>query len=520
MSLEFESTATMNLLREGVAAANAGERERAHGLLTQVTERDAQNEIAWLWLAAISDSYAARLIPLERAANLNPHNEQTQALFADTKRHLAGELLQQGINAIKERDKAQAREFLTEATKHDSSNEVAWLWLAAAIQEDVGDVDEAIASAERQLECVNRALKLNSQNAHAQNWFAATKAHLVGALMQKGVDAAERDERETARTAFQQVVAHESNSQDAWFELAKLTEDDAEKMDHLRRVLELNPQHTEAAALFTAMETNTIAPPSPEIFTEPHGTTSFEMPQPSIETAEAMTVDDNASDEASSFESETPETKEFELVEETATKVETVAVAEPEIAEVEIAEVTPVAVEAENSPVETSSHTSQFETSHHIPQNDGAAHAETPKRTVMVVDDSPTIRKLVAIKLEKQGHRVIQAADGMEALAKINDELPDLVLLDVTMPRLDGYQLCKLIKTNDTTKHIPVVMLSGKDGFFDKVRGRLAGSTAYLTKPFNPTELARVVEEQCSLAAANVANLNAASNEGMARAEA
>lgn len=118
-------------------------------------------------------------------------------------------------------------------------------------------------------------------------------------------------------------------------------------------------------------------------------------------------------------------------------------------------------------------------------------------KTIMVVDDSPTVRKLIIGKLEKHGHRVVAAIDGMDALSKINEIIPDLILLDVTMPRLDGYQLCKMVKANAKTKHVPVVMISGKDGFFDKVRGRMAGSTAYITKPFGPETLLQTVDSYC-----------------------
>jgi len=120
-------------------------------------------------------------------------------------------------------------------------------------------------------------------------------------------------------------------------------------------------------------------------------------------------------------------------------------------------------------------------------------------KVVMVVDDSPTVRKLVSLKLEKFGHSVISAVDGMDALAKMSEETPDLILLDITMPRLDGYQLCKLIKGNESTKHVPVVMLSGKDGFFDKIRGRMAGASTYLTKPFEPEVLLQTVNDYCGI---------------------
>ncbi len=121
--------------------------------------------------------------------------------------------------------------------------------------------------------------------------------------------------------------------------------------------------------------------------------------------------------------------------------------------------------------------------------------AETRRMTVLVVDDSPTICRLVEITLEREGYRVITAADGQEGLAKIRDEVPDLVLLDITMPRMNGYQLCKAIKTDRETANIPVIMLSGKDDVADKEMGRKVGSSGYITKPFEPDELVEFVNE-------------------------
>jgi twitching motility two-component system response regulator PilG len=123
------------------------------------------------------------------------------------------------------------------------------------------------------------------------------------------------------------------------------------------------------------------------------------------------------------------------------------------------------------------------------------AHDSMSKnRKILVVDDSPTVRKLISGKLEKCGHEVVCAVDGVDALEKINDLKPDLVLLDITMPRMDGYQVCKLIRSNEAMKDVPVVMISGKDGFFDKVRGRMAGTSGYITKPFGPETLMKTVE--------------------------
>lgn len=108
---------------------------------------------------------------------------------------------------------------------------------------------------------------------------------------------------------------------------------------------------------------------------------------------------------------------------------------------------------------------------------------------VMVIDDSKTIRRTAETLLKKAGCEVITAVDGFEALAKIADHRPDIIFVDIMMPRLDGYQTCALIKNNQNYKKTPVIMLSSKDGLFDKARGRIVGSEQYLTKPFTKDEL-------------------------------
>ena len=108
---------------------------------------------------------------------------------------------------------------------------------------------------------------------------------------------------------------------------------------------------------------------------------------------------------------------------------------------------------------------------------------------VMVIDDSKTIRRTAETLLKKEGCDVVTAIDGFEALAKISDQQPQIIFVDIMMPRLDGYQTCALIKSNRQFKHVPVIMLSSKDGLFDKARGRIVGSEQYLTKPFTRDEL-------------------------------
>ncbi len=108
---------------------------------------------------------------------------------------------------------------------------------------------------------------------------------------------------------------------------------------------------------------------------------------------------------------------------------------------------------------------------------------------VLVIDDSKTIRRSAENLLTKEGYDVITATDGFDALAKIADARPEIIFVDIMMPRLDGYQTCALIKNNSEFKTTPVVMLSSKDGLFDKAKGRIVGSDQYITKPFSREEL-------------------------------
>ncbi|MCH6575801.1 MAG: response regulator [Bacteroidetes bacterium] len=116
--------------------------------------------------------------------------------------------------------------------------------------------------------------------------------------------------------------------------------------------------------------------------------------------------------------------------------------------------------------------------------------------TVLVVDDSPTVQKIVSVTLSRHGYNVEVTSNAMQALAKLNDFIPDIIFLDINLPHMDGYQLCKIIKGNDLTKEVPVVMLSGKDGFFDKMRGKMVGATDFITKPFEPSTLVSAIKKQ------------------------
>jgi twitching motility two-component system response regulator PilG len=126
---------------------------------------------------------------------------------------------------------------------------------------------------------------------------------------------------------------------------------------------------------------------------------------------------------------------------------------------------------------------------------DDEAERDPAITRVLVIDDSNTIRRSAEIFLKQGGCEVVLAEDGFDALAKVSDYRPDLIFCDILMPRLDGYQTCAIIKRNVRFAAVPVIMLSSKDGLFDKARGRMVGSEDYLTKPFTKDQLLQAVQQ-------------------------
>ena len=129
------------------------------------------------------------------------------------------------------------------------------------------------------------------------------------------------------------------------------------------------------------------------------------------------------------------------------------------------------------------------------PQTETERPARLAGLKVLVVDDSKTIRRTAETLLAREGCEVFTAVDGFDALSKVADHRPDIIFVDIMMPRLDGYQACSLIKRSKAFRGIPVIMLSSKDGLFDRARGRIVGSEHYLTKPFTRDELLSAIEQ-------------------------
>jgi twitching motility two-component system response regulator PilG len=140
---------------------------------------------------------------------------------------------------------------------------------------------------------------------------------------------------------------------------------------------------------------------------------------------------------------------------------------------------------------------SSFELENTGKENESASGSENflglSKRKILVVEDSPTTRKIITITLSQNGFETIEARDGLEALSRLNETSPDLILLDIILPKMDGYKVLSFIKESHEYKDIPVIMLTSKDGFMNKAKGKFSGSAAYITKPFDPEKLVETI---------------------------
>ena len=449
-------------------------------------------------------------------------------------------LLKKGISAAQSGDREQARKLLSQATAIDPTIEDAWMWLAS-----ISDYPEEL------LAFLNRVLEINPENKKAVEWLAATRSLLAKTFVQRAIAAHREGHVDRAGQCLDQALHLDGNYEMGWFWKAALADDDDQKLEFLDRVLKINPENQDALAAVAAINRSkdpvveivdavrdTVENPSPfdqkvsddgDVYIVEFESDQSYEPQTEDRTQEQCpdfacpfchSANDPQAFECTSchatltlsdIESLLSNTHaDHEIIQHAVTQME----AEWNLREFDEQELTALGIGHFNlhnfesgfkylqeasrldpNNVILTDHVNTIairleEMSRQAENND----ARPVGKTILVVDDSPTVRKLISGKLEKAGHAVVCAVDGVDGLAKIEEHLPDLVLLDITMPRMDGYEVCKQIRANAAAKDLPVVMISGKDGFFDKVRGRMAGSTGYITKPFGPETLMKALE--------------------------
>lgn len=348
--------------------------------------------------------------------------------------------------------------------------------------------------------------------------FSETEVRNTKTQLREAVTAAKLGHKTLARKLLVSVVEQEPNHEEAWLWCAALAENEDEAQRCLTRVLDINPNNQQALnalALARLRQAAKRSAPSPAGREEPVPLPNEEAveageaavaeeagasawccplcrcedarPQSRCRRCGAMLEVDQIDDLAGNRDAD-----EHLLTESVQRLLKELKNAPTADAHIGLA----TAYLNMNRSAEALPHLEkacELKPSHEMARS--ALEKLRARRLVLTVDDSLTVRKIVAMTLERFGYRVLSAADGMQALARLNEHRPDLILLDITMPRMDGYQVCKTIKQNPYTKQIPVLMLSGKDGFFDKVKGKLAGATDYLTKPFQEDELVKAVEK-------------------------
>ncbi len=468
------------LLRDGIAAARAGDKATTRRLLREVTDREPHNEVAWLWLAGVAESPRDGLDCLRQVLDINPTNDRARE-------GLKAALLQAGVAAAKAGRKDEARQFLHELTREDPRHELAWMWLGGIAASPCDSVP-----------CLRRVLEINPANDRAREGLKA-------ALLQSGVAAAKAGRKDEARQFLDELIREDPAHETAWLWLSSVADGPEKALACAHRVLEINPKserareeikrlHAELAAAkpawvcplcFTGAEApETICPACGAVTTLGDLDALFASPAAdpttmhrAIEYYEDALVHEPTFDSHHALGLAYANLKDWESASECFQAALKMRAADRAVRARVNAFLTRLASEGG--------------------ADDDDGEKAPARRRILIVDDSPTVRKVVSLTMEKHGFEVLAAADGYEAADCLSRTVPDLILLDITMPGMDGYQVCKLIKEHPDTSVVPVVMLSGKDGFFDKIRGKLAGSTAYVTKPFNPDELLNVVEKHC-----------------------
>ena len=642
-----------NALREGVRAAQAGDRVKARAALLRASELDSQSESAWLWLASISEYPEELVVFLNNVLDINPNNARANEWMAATKSLLSKTFVQRGIDSMEGGQKELAAQYFDQALEHDQKNSTAWLWLANLSESNEG-----------KLTYLEKVLEYDPDNETARAAYSQAKASINQALLAEARLAAVAGRKADAQELLDAFIAENPDSEDGWVLRSHLADGFADKITAFEKVLTINPENLVArsgleslraimrtvgdfvlptvsdepeAMENTARAVETERVLESEVAHDKSPTQELEFPEAAVAFAERNgasaqadgdvafepAVDDtdiHVTVAGDSFEFTVNEPQpavaeavEFALLEEVNGDIMNAeaapaydlgdsfafapALPQPEPVaqhtlagfDVEAVTVTPepqqrsaegtacpycgggnpdnaftcgnclatlsladiemmlanshadqavvqkaveqIEQEGEMRPLTEAELTvvgmghlnlrnfqtgydylleaSQINRSNVVlagqvsalharleeTKLEEAAQRSKPRgRIILVVDDSATVRKLIAGKLEKCGHEVRCAADGVEALEQLDAAIPDLILLDITMPRMDGYQVCKVIRSKESTKDVPVVMISGKDGFFDKVRGRMAGTTGYITKPFGPETLMKAVE--------------------------
>ena len=390
--------------------------------------------------------------------------------------------LKAGIVAARAGNKVEMRSMLRQATELDPGNESAWLWRANCAD-----------TPDESLDCLRKALALNPNSPIA-------RAGLPDAMVRAAVACAA--DRPRARKLLEEATALDARHELAWLWRAGLADAPDQAVAYLRRVLTINPDNKKARAGLAHSEALAA-----RVWHCPICAAKTNDPKPTCANCRCVLTLENPA----AFDGARPTNR--PVVEAAAKRLHAAFRQSPSATsafslglaylnlgfqEQGVQAVQAAALQQGANP----QWAAQLEAFlRHRPATPGRAADSRP--LVLVVDDSPTIRKMVAVTLGAAGYRVVEADSGVAAARSVHDGgAPGLFLLDVTMPEMDGFTLCKLLRSNPVTAETPVVFLTGKDGLLSKLRGHWAGASDYLTKPFDPQKLLAAVGKLLPVTAA------------------
>jgi CheY-like chemotaxis protein len=479
-------------LNAGIKAAQSGDRKAARQSLMSALDIDPKSENAWLWLASISEYPEELLVFLNNVLDINPKNERALQWSASTKLLLSKTLVQRGVDAHENGRREFATQCFDQALSYDMHNVSAWLWLAALTDDE-----------SRRNEYFRRVLEIDPENETAKAAVSAAESESRSALFNLAAKHFVNRDHDAANRVLNNLLERWPEDKDSLLLRTQLASSFEEKRAAWDNLLEVDPKNafaTEGLATLSLFE-NAAANANEDAFVD-----SFEAEEANVSANEqdvecSNEVESNSfvANDVSSYEFVPPavETMSFDEPQDSFVAVETVV--EEDFSK------THVFSADDELPSEVEAH-AVF-----VDDNDAFATLATEqveivaepevvdeRLKILVVENNPTARRLMAGKLETAGYNVFCAETGHEAINFAFENRPSLVLADISMPGMDGYAICRTLRDNDQTQQTPVVLISGKDAWYDEELGQAAGASGFITKPFGPETLMKTVQQHFS----------------------
>jgi twitching motility two-component system response regulator PilG len=539
-------------LRHGVIAAQARDFDRARPLLQRVTEQMPDDVIAWYWLAIASPSAEAAIPCLRRVLAIDDNHQLA-------KEALSRLLIAEAHNAASAGRRDEARAFATEATELAPTSPGSWRAVAELASSQVERIDalrklvhlspeDAALRVQFRQALLARAVMIarndpiearaRFQEVAALNpgdvriWQALSnlaetpdeqakylrellriapdhqqaRANLRKLLVESARELRTAGQLSESQAKWREALDVAGSDVELWLGFAEACDDPTEALGAVHAAQDLDshdPRVIEALAALNGQQIDPGALPNAD-----DAFARFDAPAADGIAEGSESLDDSMFDALAQLPDVPPPARPaaspaavVEVLAEAA--VDVTADTTIEVTVAEAIDAVAAAASVADAPVDEPAAAADIaaeisEAAEAVPPVAAAEPAAAAgPATVLVVDDSPTIRKILGLTLEREGYTVFTEASGEAALERMQQVVPNVVLLDISMPNLDGYEVCKRIKQDPRTSAVPVIMLSGKGAFFDKVKGHMAGATEYLTKPFETPAVLAVVSTHC-----------------------